>query len=202
MPRRGVSFASSPASVIVAAMQMVLAVGLVVFCHAASAQSRDRLQQSSCQVFMQRHPRYHMTGGDGNQPCLFQVPPPTFNPLAASDIELEDWGLAKRPIRMPGESELEFSKDLQRWRKQVAIPENPKKGAARAYQCTLNQADFRGPPSIYSMCGIVNGKLLNRKIIEVKPPVSYRLNIQRVSGRYSTPLILFKRKHVTLVDIV
>jgi hypothetical protein len=104
------------------------------------------------------HPNYHFAHGPDEDPCLFDLAPNSFNPLTASQEELAEWGLPRRPsVPDRNAKTVNYEAKMALWRKTVSGLMDPRRHQTKSYQCTRNEADFKGPKAMWTACGTADG---------------------------------------------
>lgn len=141
-----------------------LAVGMFVcaFCAAAAVYGEPvgvtrRDVTASCHNVAIAHPNYHLVKGNGPESCLFAVPPSTFDPMAASQAELQEWGLPRRPVQpTSGTATQQFDQEMSRWRSAVKALTSAKRSEPAVVPCTATLAEFKGTRDQYFACGHIS----------------------------------------------
>jgi hypothetical protein len=128
----------------------------------AASQKHSATQPSglrNCESFRAAHPNYHIAGGPNDTTCFFEDPPKNFNQFAASDKELEQWGLPPHPVKHEMESNLNYKFRMKTW--ETITRSAIENGRNRnTYVCTSKRSDFAGPEEAWKACLIPATKVI------------------------------------------
>ena len=143
-----------------------------------AAAARDREDFHSCGEYAQAHPEMHLVGGHSAQSCLFQIPPPMFDPMTASQTQLIGYGIPQRP-------DATDAKAFTRWKRYADQATNPARVLPQAWDCTWNKKDFKGPGSAWNACGRTtpDGQHLLPKILPRPPKHKIDFSLPPYSGQ-------------------